>query len=405
MQVMRIQSAWSAWLGVLAACLFAGCNTGDGLPREGRSAPEVGKMPKTIPLYVGTYTGKQSKGIYRLQMDLSTGALTAPELAVATTNPSFLAVHPSRKYLYAVEEVGNFGGQKSGAVSGFAIEPDGRLGLLNQQPSQGPGPCYLSLDKAGRYVFAANYSGGSSALFSVSEEGLLGEPGAALQHSLPAASTRPAPRSHAHSIDLDPAGRFALAADLGLDCVLAYHFDAATGALTPNASPALVLPTGSGPRHVAFGAAGRFVYVINETANTVVVGQYDADHGTIQERQTISTLPEGFKGESACAEIQVHPNGRFLYASNRGHDSIAVFAIDAPTGKLTLVECQPSGGKSPRHFEIDPSGTFLLAANQNTNNLVVFRIDARSGKLTPTGVTAEVPSPVCVKFVPPAVGR
>jgi 6-phosphogluconolactonase len=354
-----------------------------------------------LRVYVGTYTaGGKSKGIYRFELDPSTGATTRPELAAESANPSFLAIHPSRRFLYAVNEVANFGGN-SGAVSAFAIDPQsGSLKPLNQGSSHGSGPCHIVVDKQGRHVLVANYGGGSVAALAVGEDGRLGEATAAVQHKGSGADPRRQQGPHAHSINLDAANRFAVAADLGLDKMLVYRFDQDKGTLTPNDPPSTALAPASGPRHFAFHPDGRHAYVINEMKNTVTAFDYDPDRGRLEEVQTIGTLPEGYRGTSHTAEVQVHPSGQFVYGSNRGHDSIAIFAVDAGSGKLRAVGHQPTQGKTPRNFGIDPSGRFLLAANQGSGTIVVFRIDAQTGELRPTGASVEVPAPVCVKFVP-----
>jgi len=351
-----------------------------------------------IAVYFGTYTGPKSKGIYLSRLDLASGKLSAPILAAETPQPSFLALHPNRRFLYAVNETGE-GRRGTGQVTAFAIGADGKLTQLNQQASRGAAPCHLVVDRAGKTVLLANYGGGSVAAFPIGPDGQLGESTAFVQHS--GSSTNPQRQKgpHAHSINLDAANRFAVAADLGLDKVLVYRFDAAKGTLSPNEPPSTSVKAGSGPRHFAFHPNGHNAYVINEIASTVTAFEYDAGRGVLKEVQTLSTLPKGYTGDSSTAEVQVHPSGKFLYGSNRGHDSIAVFAIEA-NGTLRYVENTPTGGRTPRNFGITPDGRYLLAANQQSDNVVVFRIDSRSGRLTSTGNSLEVPSPVCVKFLP-----
>ena len=359
-------------------------------------------MP-TVLLYVGTYTGPKSQGIYSLRLDLASGTLTAPQLAGEATNPSFLALHPSGRFLYAVGEVDDFGGRKSGSVSAFAIDPESSsLTLLNQQSSEGASPCHVIVDAAGKNVLVANYGGGSVCVLPIGQDGRLEKASAFIQHTATTATTMPSekqPTPHAHSINVDSAGRIALVADLGLDKIFVYDFDSAAGKLTPHDPPAALLPPKTGPRHLAFHPTGRFVYVINESTSTLSAFHYDAQRGTLTDFQTISTLPDGFKGNNLTADVQVHSSGKFLYASNRGHDSIAVFTIDPQTGRLTSVQYQPTQGKGPRGFGIDPTGQYLLAANHYSNTLVVFKIDAQTGTLKATGTKADVPSPVCVKFL------
>ncbi len=359
------------------------------------------KRPDKLRVYIGTYTGANSKGIYLSQLDLKTGELSEPQLAAEIENPSFLAIHPSRRYLYAVGELSNFNGQKGGAVSAFAIdEKTGRLTLLNQQSSGGGGPCHVVVDQPGKHVLTANYGGGSVCVLPIDGDGRLGSATAFVQHEGSGANPQRQDRPHAHSINLDAANRFAVAADLGLDKVLVYRFDAQKGTLAPNDPPFAAVAAGAGPRHFAFHPNGRNAYVINEIHLTVTAFAYDAEHGVLKEIQTLSTIPAGTdtKGLST-AEVVVHPSGKFLYGSNRGHDTIAIFTIDQDTGKLTAVGHEPTGGKTPRNFAVDPTGTFLLAENQASGTIVVFRIDPKTGELDPTGDTIEVPSPVCVRML------
>jgi 6-phosphogluconolactonase len=352
-------------------------------------------------VYVGTYTEERSKskGIYAYRFDTATTEITAIGLVAETINPSFLAVHPNHRSLYAVNEVGKYKGQSSGAISAFAIDQvTGKLTLLNEVPSHGADPCYITLDKTGKYVLVANYTGGSVAVFPVLEDGRLGEATAFVQHHGHGTNPERQEAPHAHSIDLSADNRFALADDLGVDQVIAYRFDGAKGSLTPNEPAFAKVDSGAGPRHLAFHPNGKFAYVINEMQSTVTVFAYDDAVGTQRSLQTISTLPKGFTGHNDDAEVQVHPSGKFLYASNRGHDSLAVFAIDPIKGTLTLVEDVPTQGKTPRSFEIDPTGSLLFAENQKSDTIVIFRIDAGTGRLTPTGKVLEVAEPVCVKF-------
>jgi 6-phosphogluconolactonase len=381
-----------AGVGALGAAALARPAAGPAARRA-----SMGKMR----LYVGTYTAGGSKGIYTLDLDLSTGALTPPTLAAESPDPSFLAIHPDRRFLYAVNELSTFQGASSGAVSAFAIEPGtGKLKFLNQQPSRGAGPCYIVTDRGGKNVLVANYGGGSVAVLPIRPDGRLGEATAFVQHQGSSANPQRQEAPHGHSINLDRANRFALAADLGLDKILVYRFDPAAGTLTPNTPPAAALDAGAGPRHLAFHPDGRYAYVINEIASSVTAFAYDPDHGTLRALQTISTVPEGAPASNSTAEVVVHPSGKFLYGSNRGHDSIAVFAIDPATGRLSLVGHQATGGKTPRNFAIDPTGTYLLAENQQSNSIVVFRIDPQTGALQATGQTASVPSPVCIRMIP-----
>jgi 6-phosphogluconolactonase len=352
-----------------------------------------------VRIYIGTYTKTTSKGIYVLQMDPASGRLSEPQLAVESASPSFLAMHQGGRFLFAVNETADFDGTKCGAVSAFAIDPpSGKLTLLNQRTSGGPSACYVSIDSAGRWVLVANYSGGNLSVLPIGADGRLGVASAFVQHAGPTGDPAQKPRPHAHCIDLDAANRFAFVCDLGLDKVFVYHFNAAAGKLLPNDPPAVAVAPKAGPRHLAFVPMGQFAYVINELGSTITAFRYDASAGRLAETQTIPTLPPDFKAENATAEIAVHPSGRFLYGSNRGHDSIAMFAIDAKTGKLSLLGWQPTLGKEPRHFALDPTGKWMIVANQNSDSLVVFRIDEQTGRLVPTDQKVMVPSPVCVTF-------
>jgi 6-phosphogluconolactonase len=355
----------------------------------------------TVSVYIGTYTRGDSKGIYLAHLDLATGKLSGAELAAEVVNPSFLALHPTRPLVYAIGEIGNFAGGKTGAVSAFTRdEKTGKLALLNQQSSKGSGPCYVTVDRAGKNVLVANYGSGSIACLPLKEDGRLGEAAAFIQHEGSGPNRQRQEGPHAHSINVDAANRFAVAADLGLDKLLVYRLDAAAGKLTPNDPPFVAMAPGAGPRHFAFHPGGRYAYAINELNSTVTAMSYDADRGELKTIQSTATLPADFSGTNYPAEVQVHSSGRFVYGSNRGHDSIVTFAVDAATGKLTRVGLVSTQGKNPRNFGIDPSGRCLLVANQDGNNVVVFRIDAQTGQLTPTGSSIRVTAPVCVKMLP-----
>jgi 6-phosphogluconolactonase len=352
-----------------------------------------------LRVYIGTYNGAKSKGIYTARFDQATGKLSAPELAAETKNPSFLAVHPTGPFLYAVAEIDNFNGQHTGAVSAFRIEPEtGKLTLLNQQASGGAGPCHLSVDKTGQCLLVANYGSGSIAALPIDKDGKLGTNATVIQHEGSSVNPTRQKGPHAHFITPDPANRFVLTCDLGLDKVLVYKFDPGKCSLAPNDPPSVSLNPGSGPRHLVFNPHRRVVFVANEIGSTLTAFDYDAERGVLEERQSISTLPVGFKGENSCAEIQILPSGRFVYVSNRGHDSIAVFSIDPRSGQLELVQDEPTQGKTPRHFALSPDGKWLLAENQDSGNIVVFAVDPRRGKLTPTGQKVEVGAPVCLVF-------
>jgi 6-phosphogluconolactonase len=381
------------WLvGLLLSLLLALC-------AEAASAPQEHKYL----VYVGTYTqeGSTSKGIYAYRFDPNTTQLTAIGLAAETTNPSFLAVHPNHRFLYAVNEISNYTGEKSGAVSAFAIDPaTGKLTLLNQVASKGADPCYITVDKSGKYVLVANYTGGSIAVFPVLPDGRLGVTSAFIQHVGHGTNPERQEGPHAHSIDLSQDNRFAIVDDLGLDETLVYKFDSTKGSLILNDPPFAKADPGAGPRHFALHPNGKFAYVVNEMGSTVSAFSYDGSAGALRPLQTISTFPKDFSGHNDDAEIEIDASGKFLYASNRGHDSIAVFAIDPEKGSLTLIEYAPTKGQTPRSFEISPGGALLFAANEKSDNIVVFRIDSKTGRLTPTGKVLDVAEPVCVKFVP-----
>ncbi|HZW80659.1 MAG TPA: lactonase family protein [Candidatus Deferrimicrobiaceae bacterium] len=354
-------------------------------------------------MYVGTYTqeASTSKGIYVYRYDPGSAKVSPIGLAAQTINPSFLAVNPNHRFLYAVNEVGDYRGQKSGGVSAFAIDSaTGKLTLLNQVASGGADPCYITVDSTGKFVLVANYTGGSVSVFPVLKDGSLGEASAFVQHTGHGTNPKRQEAPHAHSIDLSPDDRFAIVDDLGLDETLVYKFDNNTGSLTLNDPPFAKADDGAGPRHFALHPNGKFAYVIHEMGSTVSVFDYDAAGGVLHPVQTISTIPQGFAALNEDAEIEVHPSGKFLYASNRGHDSIAVFAIDPNKGTLTLVEYVATKGQSPRNFQIDPTGRLLFAANEKSDNVVVFRINAQTGRLTSTSKVLDISQPVCVKFVP-----
>ncbi|MBX6773324.1 MAG: lactonase family protein [Chloroflexi bacterium] len=356
-------------------------------------------------VYVGTYTTTRphaqgtAEGIYVFQHDSTTGGLMRLHVTPGIVNPSYLTVDPSGRYLYAVAEVRDTAGRAGGSVAAYAIDPaTGALRFLNQQPSLGADPCHLSVEQTGRYVLVANYTSGSVAMFPIQADGSLAPASDFHQHVGSSVNPERQEGPHAHSITVDPTNRFAVVADLGLDRVLVYRLDLDRGKLVPHDPPGAAVAPGAGPRHVDFHPNGRFLYVINEIGSTLTVFAYDAERGTLAEVQTVPTLPSGFTGRNHCADIHVHPSGRFVYGSNRGHDSIAIFRIDAETGRLTVLGHEPTGGQTPRNFAIDPTGTFLYAANQNTDTIVVFRIDPESGLLQRTGVVVAVPTPVCVKF-------
>lgn len=355
-------------------------------------------------LYAGTYTKGESKGIYAYRYEAGSGKMIPLGLAAETVNPSFLAVAPNHKFLYAVNEIGDYKGESSGGVSAFAMDSrTGKLTLLNQTSSHGADPCYIAFDKTGKYVLVANYSGGTVAVFPILADGRIGEASSVLKDAGalgPVRDRQDAP--HAHWIETGARNRFAYVADLGLDRVLIYKFDASKGSLTPGPNDqffsARTAP-GTGPRHVAFSNDGNFMYVLGELDSTVTVFSNDGKE-TFRQVQRISALPAGFSGRNDAAEIAVHPNGKFLYTSNRGHDSIAAFSMDKGAGRLTVIGQFPTQGKEPRHFAIDPAGRHLLVANQDSGDIAVFAINELTGRLTPTGESVKVPSPVCLVFAP-----
>jgi 6-phosphogluconolactonase len=357
---------------------------------------------KDFWVYVGTYTGKASKGIYVARLDAATGKLSVPELAAELTSPSFLAVSPDGKFLYAVSEISTFDGKKAGGVSAFALDrATGKLTALNQKSSGGPGPCHVSVDATGRVVLVANYGGGSVQSLPVNKDGSLGDGGTFIQHTGSSVDKGRQEGPHGHCIVPDPRDRFALACDLGLDKVMIYKLDPEKGTLTANEPAFGTVPPGSGARHIAFRPDGKFAYVINEMLCTVTTFAYDGKRGALETVDTVSTLPSGeaMQRSFSTAEIEVHPTGKWVYGSNRGHDTIAVFEVDEKSGKLTAAQHVPTKGKIPRSFGIDPTGRWLLAANQNSGSVVAFAIDPKLGKLTATGEELQVGSPVCVKFV------
>ena len=362
--------------------------------------PLRGAEPKELWTFFGTYTNTgKSKGIYCYKLDLASGKLMSVGVTEGIKNPSFLAIHPSGNYLYAVSEVADPDGKPGGAVTAFALNrKTGELKALNHQSSEGAGPCHVSVDKTGKVALVANYGSGSIASLPIQSEGSLAKAATAVQHEGSSVNPTRQAGPHAHSINVAPDNRFAVAADLGLDKVLVYRLDAAKGTLAANDPAFVKTPAGGGPRHFAFHPSGRFAYVCNEILSSVTAFSYDADQGKLTEIQTITTLPEPVERNST-AEIQVHPSGKFVYCSNRGHDSLAIFSVDEKTGKLTAAGHQKTLGRTPRNFGIDPTGQYVIACNQATDNVAVFKVDQSSGKLAQVGEPVSVPSPVCVKFL------
>jgi len=358
-------------------------------------------------VYVGTYTGQKSQGIYvfRLQpagSDASQNAsLVSPGLAAASSNPSFLELDPKRRLLFAVNELSQFESRATGAVSAFAIDSaTGALTLISQRSSLGTAPCHLALDRSGQHLLVANYGSGSVAVLPVAADGRLGSASDMVQHTGRSVNPERQQGPHAHCVTIDRANRYVFVCDLGLDKVLSYRFDARSGKLTPNDPPFAQVKPGSGPRHMVFHPDGRFAYVINEMSSTVTAFAYDANSGMLREVQTVSALPDYFTGANSGAEVDVHPSGKWLYVSNRGHDSVVLFNVDSARGTLTYVEEHVTRGLKPRHFGIDPSGAYLAVGNQDSDTILVTPIDPRSGRLTASGVLSPCPSPVCLKFLP-----
>lgn len=375
-------------------------HTGDDVVAVQAQAPAAsGEML----VYFGTYTNNEkSKGIYVSRLDLATARLTEPALAAETDSPSFLAIHPDGRHLYAANEVRTFEGEPTGAVSAFTIDrTSGMLKALNQQSSGGAGPAHLVTDRSGKVVLVANYGGGSFAVLPLNTDGSLQPPASVVRYEGSSVNPKRQSKPYAHSVNVDRGNRFAYVADLGSDKIHVHRLDPATGTLAPAGPTSVSVAPGSGPRHFAFHPSRPYGYVINEMLLTVTAFRHDPESGALTEVQTITTLPAGQAAQDgySTAEVQVHPSGRFLYGSNRGHDSITVFAIDEGTGQLTFVGNEATQGTFPRGFGIDPTGQFLLAGNQRSDTVVVFRIDQKTGHLTPTGQTLSIGAPVCVTFV------
>jgi len=354
---------------------------------------------KEYRFYIGTYTRKGSEGIYTGVLDARRGSLRLEGRPASVKNPSFLCMSPCGQHLYSVSEVADMGGRPTGAVSALSLDPtgDGPV-LLNSSPSGGKGPCYVSVDRTGRTVLVANYRGGSVAALPVRPDGSLGEAASVIQHEGSGVHPGRQEGPHAHSITVSPNNRFAYAADLGIDKLVAYRLDPEQSLLQaiPSATPTVT--PGSGPRHTAFHPSLSCAYLVNELSNTVTVFDWDAESGGLREKQTVNTLPAGYDGETTAADIHCTPDGKYLYASNRGHDSLAVFRISDDDGTLTPRGHVPCGGKTPRNFAVDPSGRWLLCANQDSDNIVLFRITVETGMLEPVGSELTVSMPVCIHF-------
>lgn len=353
----------------------------------------IGAYAEAYHVYVGTYTRGDSEGIYVLDFDSETGDLINLRLAGKTENPSFLALHPTLPMLYSAGEMSN-----GGTVSAFSITPEtGALTLVNQQSSKGGGPCHVAVSPDGKSVATANYGGGSVAVLPADEHGALGEAYAFFQHEGTGPNERRQEKAHAHAVNYTADGRHLLAADLGMDKVVVYA--CSDGGVVPNDPPHATLAPGAGPRHMALHPTQPFMYVVNELDSTVTTFAVE-DGGVFTSLQSVSTLPNTFTQENTTAEIFVHPSGKFVYASNRGHDSIAEFRINED-GTLTSIGHTKTGGKQPRNFNISPDGNFIIAANQRTENVTVLKVDPTFGHLTPTGVQLNIPAPVCIVFAKP----
>ncbi len=376
---------------ILSACIFASFIITTNL-----KAAELANIQR---VYIGTYTGKGSDGIYVADFDTSTGTLSTPRLAARAENPSFLAIHPSGKYLYAANEIDRFQGKATGGISAYSINPaNGELTILNQLASGGSAPCHISLDPTATVLFSANYNGGNIAAFTLAPDGKLKARTSFIQHEGKSVNKDRQQSPHAHAINCDPSGKFVFANDLGIDKVLIYKLDAAEGKLTPSDPKSLDIKAGSGPRHLAI--KDKNVYVLNEISSTVTVFEFDFAAGKATELQTISTLPEGASPNNGCAEIVVHPTQPFVYASNRGHDSLAIFERDPATGKLDAKGHAKTGFKTPRNFAFDPSGAYCLVGSQSTNEVFIHRVHEKTGLMELVGLPVKVGSPVCFRFAP-----
>jgi 6-phosphogluconolactonase len=351
---------------------------------------------------LGTYTNTDSRGIYVVRLNSDTGALSTPELVAELSNPEFLALHPNGHVVYVLTQVRAPDGKNSGAVASFQVDRDtGKLTPLNTESTGRGSLCHLAVDATGRMVIAASYGGAYVVAFPILENGRVGPHTSLISHAGPLgpnSARQDAP--HAHSVTLSPDNRFAFVADLGMDRVLTYRLDHDRATITPHEPAFATIEAGAGPRHSKFSPDGKFFYVLNELNGTVTSCRYDPARGIVEPFESVSTLPEGFAGKNGSSEIRVHPGGRFVYAANRGPDSIAVFARNAESGALTRVEIEPCGGQSPRNFALTPDGAWLLSAQQNSNNLTVFRVDDKTGALSPTPQVASVPRAVCVLFLP-----
>ncbi len=347
---------------------------------------------RSIPFFIGTYTGGASQGIYVSRLDLADGSLAEPRLVATLTNPSFLAVHPHLPVLYAISEVP----QSDHQVVAYKIGEDLSLTEIGNSHSAGDGPCYVSTDSQGKFLFVANYGSGSVAVFRLAADGNLAELTSTHQHRGSSVNAKRQQEPHAHCILPDPTDRYVCAVDLGMDQVVIYQLERETGKLNPTSNPLQVTP-GHGPRHLAFHPDGQHAFVIHELTCRLSVCSWDADNGVLNERGELSTIPGDMQPGFSTAEVLVHPSGRYVFGSNRGHDSITAFRFNR--GELVAIGNTSTGGKTPRNFRLDPTGNYLLAENQQSDSIVVFKIDTTSGALSPTGKQIKVGMPCCIKFV------
>jgi len=351
-------------------------------------------MAEEMFVYFGSHGSGPHNGFSLARFDTDTGKLTEPVFLEEAVAPAYFIIRPDGRRLYTCNS------DPGSSVSAYAIDPTtAKLTFLNQQPSGGGDPSYVSLDPTGRYLLVANFLGGSAAVFALRHDGTIGRRTAFIQHVGTSLDPHDPNHAHAHSIRFDPSHRFVLLADMGVDKIFVYHLNSETGALTPSDPPFASVAPGSGPRHTAFDPRGRYVYAINQTANSIVRFGWNSDRGVLTQFESVSTLPEGFKGNDMAAEILMHPNGNFLYATNRGDNSVAVFSVQKDTGRLTLIQHISTQGKTPRNAEFDPTGKWLLVSNQDSSNAVVFRIDQSTGQLTQNGDPVSVPAPFCERFL------
>ncbi len=381
----------AAMLGAILP--VAGCRS-----TTGGAQPMAQARPNVYWMYVGTYTKSTSKGIYLFKFDAENGTLTPQGLACEAVDPNFLVISPDQRFLYSCATAN---GGRDGVIDSFTIDPtSGRLTLLNQQPSGGRGPTNISLDAPGRNAVVANYPAGTVAVLPIASDGQLQTPSDVIQHTGSSVNPSRQQSAHPHACDFDLNKKFVFVPDLGMDKVFAYRMDSDAGKLIAADPPTVSVPAGQGPRHLAFAPSGRFAYLITEMGGRIMAYSYDSAQGRLREIQSVSTLPDDFSGRNTAAEVQVHPSGNFLYASNRGHDSIAICSVDPGSGLLKRLAFQSTLGKGPRFFCIDPTGKYLIVANQDSESVIFFHINPLTGMLTLADIGARVAMPVCVVFLP-----